>query len=497
MLSSKMRRYLPFAVAVIIILLGLGVRLFDLTDQPIDFHSTRQLRGAMVARGLYYEMLPDADPFVRSEAIGFGRTTGQYEPPILEKIVAYAYLLMGGETLWYSRIFTILFWVIGGVALFDLARRMTSMGGALVAVAYYLLLPFAVQASRSFQPDPGMVMWIILCVYALYRWGGKQTWKWAILAGIFGGIAILTKVVAGYIVGGAAIAIVLNTLGFRRFWRSLQVWAAMVLMLAPSVIYYLNRGERASDYFAGWTLSLSHLLRDPSFYVRWLNMVQNLMGLTVLLLALVGVLISSKGNKALLVGLWLGYIFYGLFLPYQMYTHSYYHLQLVPIIALSLAPLVEPIRERLSQQEGIWQALFVGVVLISLIFPLVVSVGELKRVDYRNEPGYWQEIAAKLPTDGKIIALTQDYGYRLSYYGWRKVQLWPNSGELKLSDLRGVSKEFEELFAKRTEGKSYFLITAMGQFNNQPALKQYLNERYPLSAEGDGYLIYDLLNPKE
>jgi len=180
-----------------------------------------------------------------------------------------------------------------------------------------------------------------------------------------------------------------------------------------------------------------------------------------------------------------------------MYTHNYYHLQLVPIIGLSLAPLVEPIRERLSQQERIWQVLFVGVVMIGLLFPLVVSVGELKRVDYRNEPGYWQEIAAQLPTDGKIIALTQDYGYRLSYYGWRKVQLWPNSGELKLSDLRGVSKEFEELFAKRTEGKSYFLITAMGQFNNQPALKQYLNEQYPLSAEGDGYLIYDLLNPKE
>jgi hypothetical protein len=255
-----MKRALKITAVVLLLALGLGLRLYDLTDQPLDFHPTRQLRGALIARSMYYQMLPNPDPDALRIAVGIANTTGQYEPSIVEKIVAITYLFLGGEVLWVSRIYTSLFWLIGGVALYDLARRMTSFGGALVALAYYLVLPFAVQASRSFQPDPGMVMWIILSVYAFYRWSAKPSWKWAILAGALGGMAVLTKVVAGYIVGGAAVAVVLSTLGVRRFWRSPQVWSMALLMLAPSALYYLSRGGRASEYISGWTLSLSHLL---------------------------------------------------------------------------------------------------------------------------------------------------------------------------------------------------------------------------------------------
>lgn len=484
-----------WTLTLVLLLLGLGLRLYDLTDQPIDFHSTRQLRGALIARSLYYKMLPAADPEMRESAIAAANTVGQYEPSIVEKLVAYAYLLAGEEKLWISRLFTSFFWTIGGIALFALAIRMSSPGPALAALGYYLILPFGVQASRSFQPDPGMVMWIVLTLYALYRWSEKPTWKWAILAGLLGGIGIVTKVVAAYIIGGAAVALVLSTLGWRRFWRNPQVWVIAILMFAPSILYYMGRGGRASEYFAGWTLSLSHLLLDPSWYVRWLSLVQNIMGLTALLLALIGVLIAKQKDRLFLVGLWGGYLVYALFLPYQMYTHNYYHLQLIPIIALSLIPVAEVILGRLSQQPKFWQAFFIGIALVSIAFPAWLSIAEQNRENFRNEPAYWQEIASYLPTDGKILALTQDYGYRLLYYGWRKVVLWPNRGERKLSELRGISKEFEEYFAKRVEGKSYFLVTAFGQFNDQPDLKQILNDRYPLIAQGDGYLIYDLEHP--
>jgi hypothetical protein len=304
-------------------------------------------------------------------------------------------------------------------------------------------------------------------------------------------------VVAGYIVGGAAVAVVLSTLGVRRFWRSPQVWSMAILMLTPSAIYYLGRGGRASEYFSGWTLSLSHLLLEPSFYARWLNLVQDLMGLAFLLLALVGVAISKTRNRYFLLGLWVGYGLYGLFLPYQMYTHSYYHIQLVPIIALSLAPVGQLILERVGKQPKIWQAFAAAIALLGVLFLAGISITTMNQKDYRGEPAHWQEIAALLPTDGKIIGLTQDYGYPLAYYGWRKVQLWPIRGERKLSVLRGISKEFTNFFAKLTEGKSYFLITAFSQLDEQPDLKQYLEEVYPRAAQGDGYIIYDLLHPRQ
>ncbi len=493
--NSGRANSVQWLLALVLLVLGFALRLYDLTDQPIDFHPTRQLRGALIARGMYYQMLPSADPDQRELAIAFGSSTGQYEPSIVEYVVARIYLLMGSENLWVSRIVTSFFWIVGGLALFALSQRMLTGRGALLALGYYLILPFAVQASRSFQPDPGMVMWIILGVYALYRWGERPAWKWAILAGALCGVAVLTKVVAGYIVGMAAVAVVLFTLGLRRFWREPQVYLMAALMITPSLVYYSTRQGRATDYIESWTISLSHLLLEPSFYVRWLSLVQNLMGLSALLLGLVGVLIAAPRARSLLLGLWAGYAIYGLTLPYQMYTHSYYHLQLVPIVALSLAPVGQAIWEQVVRQPRRWRVLFAAILLVGLLYSGWVSMAEQNREDNRGEPAYWQEIASYLPTDGKIIALTQDYGFRLEYYGWRKVSLWPTRGERTLSSLRGSVKEFENYFGKRTEGKDYFLITAFGQFNDQPDLKQMLADHYPLIAQGDGYLIYDLAHP--
>ena len=236
-------------LALGLLAIGFGVRMLDLTDEPIDFHPTRQLRGAIIARGMYYEMLPGADPFLQSEAISYWFSTGQYEPSILERVVALTYLAVGGEHNWIAKIYTSLFWIIGGIALFALARRISTPGTSLVALGYYLLLPFGVQATRTFQPDPGMVMWIMLTLWALHHWAEKQTWRWALLAGIFGGIGILTKVMAAYIIAGGAVALVLHSLGWRRFWRSLQVWAMVGLMLVPTLLYYLSRGGALRSIF--------------------------------------------------------------------------------------------------------------------------------------------------------------------------------------------------------------------------------------------------------
>jgi len=492
---------------LLLLSLGLGLRLYDLTDQPIDFHPTRQLRSAIIARGIYYRMLPNADPGLRQQALQAWNSTGQYEPSILEYVVALTYRLIGGERLWVARIINSLLWLIGGLALFDLARRVASIGAGFVSLGYFLILPFAVQASRSFQPDPAMVMWLILCVYSIYRWSEsarssttyqssesktQSSWKWAILAGLFGGLSIITKIVAAYILAPVAVTMVIYTLGIKRFWRNPQVYVIAVLMITPTLLFYLGRQGRASEYFQDWTISLSHLLVEPGFYVRWLNLVQNLMGLTILLVALVGAILAAPRFRVLLVSLWGGYLLYGLFLPYQMYTHSYYHLQLVPIIALSLAPIAQLIFDRLGHEKPVWKVLFAAVVLVGVFFTSWISIYTFKSVDYRSEPEHWQQVASYLPVDGKIIALTQDYGYPLMYYGQRKVSLWPNRGEKTLASLRGSAKEFEDHFSKRTEGMSYFVITAFNQFNDQPDLKQYLADNYPLVAQGTGYLIYDL-----
>lgn len=522
----------------LLLALGLGLRLFDLTDEPIDFHPTRQLRGAIIARGMYYEMLPTANPATRDLAMSFWASTGQYEPSILERSVAISDLILGREVPWLARLYNSIFWILGGLALFDLARRMAKYAlkerleaandrivfiSALVALAYFLVLPFSVQASRSFQPDPGMTVWIVLAAYAAlrwsdvafrwsdaaFRWSESSTWKWTVLTGAFSGMAVLTKAVAFYPVAGILILITIHTFrarfqasqkgsfyAFGRLILSPQIWCMAVLTVLPTGLYYITRGGRVSEYFSSWTVTLLHMLLDPQTYLRWINLVQELVNPIALVLALVGILLSRGRNRALLAGMWLGYIAYGFFLPYQMTSHSYYHLQLVPFVALSLVPVAQYITSWLIIRKKVWQILATGIVLALFIYSTWQALIPLYSQDYRNEPAYWQQIASYLPADGKIIALTQDYGYRLMYYGWRKVVLWPNRGEIKLSVLRGSSKEFREFFTKRIEGKSYFLITAFGQYQDQPLLQQMLVDNFPILAQNTGYLIFDLQHPK-
>ncbi len=159
--------------ALLILLLALGglLRLLDLTDPPLDFHPTRQLRNSIIARGIYYDLLPNADASTRALAASIARVPARYEPPVTETLVALTSIAVGGESTMVPRIYGTLFWLLAGLCLYDLARRITdSPIAALLSLAYFLVLPFAVQASRSFQPDPLMTASAFIGIYFLYRW---------------------------------------------------------------------------------------------------------------------------------------------------------------------------------------------------------------------------------------------------------------------------------------------------------------------------------------
>ncbi|MEJ2354230.1 MAG: hypothetical protein P8Y03_31035, partial [Anaerolineales bacterium] len=193
---------------------------------------------------------------------------------------------------------------------------------------------------------------------------------------------------------------------------------------------------------------------------------------------------------------------YGLSLPYQITTHSYYSLQLVPIVAISLAPVATLLLEHISVQGMLspalwrWQVSFWVLMAIFLAFSIWNSVYALDSQDYRAAPSLWSGIAGSIPEEGKIIALTQDYGYPLMYYGWKKVNLWPDTAERNLANLRGKGgDDLQKEFNERIQGKSYFLVTDFDQFDHQPVLKELLYEEYPIYAQGSGYLVFDLQHP--
>lgn len=503
MTFSPLSRTQTWSVLFILLLtLGGLLRLLDLTDPPLDFHSSRQLRNSLVAREIYYNALPSATDAQRQLATSFANSVGKYEPPVIETIVAYSYFLTGGENIAVPRIWETFFWLTAGVTLFDLMRRVTSPWAALIALAYYFVLPFSVQVSRSFQPDPLMTSAFVIGVYFLYRWsednspllsgeglGVRSTWKWALLAAAFLSLATFVKIVIAFMVGAAAIALVLFTLG-KDFWKSKQVWAMAAIMVVPALLFYvlLNQG-RSTEYFFAWTVALMKLITSTDFYTKWLAFLGTLFGLTILFLSMAGALIAPSRMRWLLVGLWIGYLLYGLTLPFQMYTHSYYHIQLIPVIVLGLAVVVNPLVEYVSDIGGVGRIGFITLVVAVIGYQAYAARSVLVAESFRHEPAFWNEVGEAFPFDAKVIALTQDYGYRLMMYGWRKVDLWPLATEL--SETRNPDKDNAAKFDELTAGDDYFLVTAFGQLDKQPDVKKIL-DTYPIAVQGEGYVLYDL-----
>ncbi len=494
---------------VLLLILGAALRLVNLNAPPLDFHSTRQLRNFLVARSIYYDLLPNANPQERALAQSFYRAVGQYEPPITESIVGTTYLFTGGESFAIPRIYGAIFWLLAGIALFDLGRRMASPTAGLISLAYFLVLPFAVQASRSFQPDPLMTSSFVIGIYFMYRWmvsltpsplpifgegpEVRDSWKWAILAALFLGFATLVKVVIAFFIGAAAIAAVLSTLG-TRFWKSKQVWAMAALMIVPAFGYYvLGHPGRSTEYFFSWTIDLLKLITSIHFYAEWLGFIGGLFGLTILFLSLVGTLLAPPRFRWVLISLWIGYLLYGLTLPFQMYTHSYYHIQLIPVVALGLAPVVEAVAAQASGLTRFWKAALIGVIIVIIGYQSWIARSNLVANDYSGQPVFWKKLGDVIPANANVIGLTQDYGYDLMYWGWRKVNLWPYS--TNLAALKNPDRNLTADFSNITAGQDYFLVTASSQLGRQPDLKKIL-DGYTIASQGDGYILYDLHRPK-
>lgn len=503
-------RAVRIAALVLLFAAALVIRLYDLTDPPLDFHPTRQLLSAIKARALYFRTQPqEYSTDTLETGIRQAKLKAQVEPVILERLVAYTYRFTG-EQLWVGRVYSSLFWMTGGIFLFLLVRGLLSFDAALFSTAYYLLFPYAITASRSFQPDPLMVMLVIAFWWAFARWSdltpnpslrsasqsSGERGEAAVLAGLLGGAAILVKFSAAFFVIGGALGLGLWRFSWRELLRNGQVWMMAILGAMPGLIYliygiFIEGG--LENQFSG--RFVSELLLNPLNYLQWMVKVDLAAGGLFIMLGLLGFFLTNdKRLLSFLFGLWGAYLLYGLFFNYHVATHDYYHLPFIPIVAVSLAPLGKWFFAQLagSTVHGVQRSAAALILGLGLVMVLWNVRNQMKAEDSRPEAAMWTEIAA-LIEDESVIALIQDYGSSLEYWGLRTVPTWPYTGDPLYARIRGDDAKFEELFADYSSRKEFFLVTDFEELNRQTQLRERLNN-YPVYLEGDGFVIFDLRN---
>jgi hypothetical protein len=232
------------------------------------------------------------------------------------------------------------------------------------------------------------------------------------------------------------------------------------------------------------------LFLSPAYYLGWVGMLNLVIGAATLMVALLGLFFFEKDKLRFMLGLWAGYALFGLYFNYHISSHDYYSLPLVPIVALSFAPLTGQIFERLTVSRFSKVAV-TAILCLGLFASLWSTRAEMKSIDYRPEAGLWMEISSKVG-DHKLAGLTQDYGARLAYWGWKSLTAWPTAGDLNYhAGLRGAQGDFEERFEDLALKKDLFIVTDFDELDRQPFLKGKLEE-YSIFAQEDDYVVYDL-----
>jgi hypothetical protein len=231
-------------------------------------------------------------------------------------------------------------------------------------------------------------------------------------------------------------------------------------------------------------------------YLQWLTEVNLAAGGLFIMLALLSfLLVKDRSLKGLMIGLWSAYILYGVFFNYHTATHDYYHLPFISIVALSLGPLAGWAAAQWTETTSGYGR---GVVYVILLYGLFSGIWEvrnqLKAVDYRPEAQMWAEIGEKLDHAPTAMGLIPDYGSRLEYYGFTSAGIWPTLDDLNYTELRS-SDAFVVRFRKLVRNKIYFLVTDFEELKRQPKLSAHL-VKYPVYAQGDGYIIYQLREKK-
>jgi len=490
------RRPWQMVVLGVVFLAALVVRVERTNRPPVISTPTRQYRSALIARAYYFRNL-DSVPEWQKRVVASNRAKeGLLEAPIMEHLALLGYRITGGEHLWIPRSLSSLFWVIGGVFLYLTAKRVSSPDAALVATVFYLFVPYGVITSRTFQRDPMMIMFLLIGVFALVRYADHRSLRWLITAGVASALSIFVKPISFFPLFGAAVALTVTRKGFRRAVLDPHLLLFTVIALAPAAVYTLY-GLFVGGFLteqAGRSFFPETVLK-PFFWHGWIVQIRKTVGHLALCLGLLGIFAFRQAfARALALGLWIGYVVFGLVFNYGIHTHAYYQLMLIPIIALSLAPLAELVLGWLHQQPRLrWVTRGVLVLGVGLVLEPVLWRRADPRLDRVVE--LREEIGDVVGHSTKTLILDRNNGSILKYHGMMCGDWWPTPAHFRLYAFQGLPEIDAatrlDAMIKELEPE-YFIVADMGEYKKQSDLKDVLTTRYPVFRETDDYVIFDL-----
>ena len=504
--TSKYRPALVFAL----LLLALLIRIPYIVHHPSGFHKGRQYYDRLISRGLYYQYfagkVKPADRWNQEVAIEQGQKQERLEPPVFQMAVALGYAVAGGEREWVPRVLAVGIWFWAALALYQLAKKWFGSEIACFSAFLFLFFPYGIIISTSFQPDILMLVMLLFSIQRIIDYFQGDADSSFLSTALVSILAVWIKPLCLFPILGAFCMGIWQRDGLKKALLNFQLWIfflGLVLPVAGHYVYRIVTGD-----FLQWQFQVSilpYLILTPHFWLGWKGLLGIVIGFVPLLFAVTGLfLFRNSKARAIMIGYGIGYFIFGLVFTYQIHTHEYYQLMLMPWICLGVAALAE----RAKPYSGYFKKspwVFLMLILAAGIFGKIW--GKTKYIERSYQFSSQEQTIANAKKIGeatlhstRMIYLPGSWGAgkMLQYYGWVSGLEWPSQEQMNFEIIRRISRlSAEERFRNYQKYGSwdYFVVADLEQLALQGDLKMFLNRSFPVVFHDPNFLIYDLKKP--
>jgi 4-amino-4-deoxy-L-arabinose transferase-like glycosyltransferase len=475
-------RYAYVLAVTALLVGGLLLRLPGITTPSTE---QRETEGALIAREWYVGSGSGLPAWKQRVLHDLRESVKPIEPPILDYATSLEWRLTG-ENFWFPRFLSSLFWVLGGIFLLFIALRLTSRGGALIALALYLVWPYGVWLSRHFMPDALMVCSLLAASLAVIRYWEEPSRRRLLVAG--GAACIATAVKPGIAFLFLLALFVALAVQHRKLRASLVSGRLPLFALAAAAaaIGYYVYGTVFSDFIwsgADTKRVTPELLVHENFWHSWWDMVsfllrypqpQQWLALVPLAVGLLGIVLAKGVARAILVGLGLGYVAFALVFANYTDTHPYYSLPLLPILALSIGVVAGALLRNLGE---VGRAAVFALVAIVVLVAGYKSHAALTGRETRRTIADYRRIGEVTGHTSKALVVSGELRTPALYWGWIVGDAWD------LGDNPHAPPY--------PRAHDFLVVEGMDQFDTSPGLRAF-TRKLPAVARTSRYAVFDL-----
>jgi len=500
-LSSSAEPSLPRRLLLVILLLGVATRLVHV-DEPI--FGFRPADTAAVARNFYENGMDIVHPQIDWRGNSPGYVESEF--PIYSYVIALLYHVFGVHDA-VARGVSIGLYLLSGLLVYDLGRRLFEPYAALLAVAFYTASPLGYYYTRLVQPDVLLALGSLAAIDFFLRWSEDGKSRDLMLSGAGLALAALIKPISLYL------GLPLLYLAHRRHgWSCLakpSLWLYALVVLVLPILWFRHSYQLWLDYgntfgiFGGWVkvqafpphpLSIASAARHIV-----LRIATSMATPAGLLFLLAGCFARPPRGNYLLHAWAVGFAVAVVFTAKGMIVHEYYQLPLLFPLSLWMAYGARRFWDE-PRHAGVYRR------LVAALCVAVVAFGAWQSyVKIRVPPGDWNRVAfaarvRELTQPDALVIMVRPFRNAPEMYQHRTAQ-----GEYLECDpqdfyrARRIGWSLDERLATpafvdtlRRRGARYFATAFPQALDRQPGLRAALDERYTPVEVNDRWAIYRL-----